>query len=167
MRPVDYNPFAFEHVAAQGRGNDRYLAHLSKNDQIVPEELITPQVSAVLKQILGRQFEQFRVGSGKNAINPKTGLMEFEDGDSGAAGDAGAGGQGGPGDPSGSPDAGGPASSGQGAAGPGPGEAVGGGSATGGTGPGVGGFGGGIGQSSDSSAGTTGTSSGRGGEVGT
>ncbi len=117
LEPVGHDPFRFAHVAALGRGQDRYLAHMSAGDTVIPVELVTPRVKLVLQAILGHQYEQFVVASGRNRVNPKTHLFEFEDGgdggdggggggDTGGGGAAGEGGAGGPGDPAGSPDSG-------------------------------------------------------------
>jgi len=142
LKPVDYDPFLLDHVAAQGNGADRFLAHMSPGDLVIPEEHVTPEIRAIHAQILGRLAPRFTVGHPQNSINGKTGLIQFEDG-----GDGGDGGDGTGGNDSG-------------------GGAVGGGSSTGGLGGGYGGFGEGVGQSRDSSPGETG-GQGLGGETGT
>lgn len=99
------NPLDIETLtgaAAAGRNGDRFLAHVTPGDIVVPVEKVTPQVKNVLGQILGSQLSRFTVGHPDNSINPKTGIREFEEGGGGSEGGGGDTGGGNSGDSSGS-----------------------------------------------------------------
>lgn len=95
LTQVEHDPkSAFGHVAALGNGSDKFLAHMARGDTVIPVERITPGVRALLAHVLGKDLEQFTVGSKANHVNKKTGLIEFYDGgeSGGEAGDSGFGG---------------------------------------------------------------------------
>ena len=64
-----------------GRKGDTILAHLSKGEIVIPKILAEDEdFKAVLSKYAeesGTNIEKITVGSGKNSINPKTGLIEF------------------------------------------------------------------------------------------
>lgn len=118
FEPVDHDPFTpLAHVAAEGVRSDTHLGHLATHDVVVPHEIQTPLVKRLLKMILGPQLARFTVGNPANARNPKTGLIQFDDGDGGGGtGDGGGGGN--------SEGGGGPDSSGAGGGSEGPGPTI-------------------------------------------
>ncbi len=68
-------------LAAQGRGGDTELAHLTPGEIILPEFLQTPELLSLLHQAAAANnipFDSLRIGSRKNRINPNTGLPEFD-----------------------------------------------------------------------------------------
>ena len=68
-------------LAAQGRGGDTELAHLTPGEIILPEFLQTPELLSLLHQAAAANnipFDSLRIGSRKNRINPNAGLPEFE-----------------------------------------------------------------------------------------
>lgn len=152
-----------EHIAmlaAQGRGGDTKLGHLSHGDIVVPREKVTPTIRAMLRSA-GIPMRRFTVGYSANSINPKTGLPEFDGGGAAGAGEGGGGGGGGGGGSGGG--GGGPGDSS--GAGGGPGDAPGTGAdspapgapASAGIGGGIGGSG--VGAGTAAASGVTGTES--------
>ena len=69
-------------VAMGGRGGDTHIAHVTPGEVVVPNRLQTPAFQAALRQLArahGIDPDQLRVASDRNAINPYTGQMEFDD----------------------------------------------------------------------------------------
>jgi hypothetical protein len=69
-----------QHLAPQGRGEDTEIAHVTPGEVVVPMRLQTPEVMAALYRAAQEHdipFEQLRVGSKVNSINPNTGVAEF------------------------------------------------------------------------------------------
>jgi len=69
-------------LAAQGRGGDTEVAHVTPGEIVLPEALQTPAVLNALRRAAmsaNMSLEQFRVGSPRNSINPQTGQPEFFD----------------------------------------------------------------------------------------
>ena len=67
-------------LAAQGRGGDTEIAHVTPGEIVLPQPLQTPAVLDALREAAMRAnipLEQLRVGSGHNSINPQTGQPEF------------------------------------------------------------------------------------------
>jgi len=67
-------------LAAQGRGGDTEIAHVTLGEIILPEVLHTPAVLNAIRQAAmdaNIPLEQLRVGSDFNSINPQTGQPEF------------------------------------------------------------------------------------------
>lgn len=84
-----------EQLAAQGRNGDTLLAHLTPGEIVVPAS-VQPALRGLLSQAFARQgLDAQRYTAGQHASrNPKTGLLEFFDGDGegeGADGGLGAG----------------------------------------------------------------------------
>jgi len=68
-------------LAAQGRGDDTEIVHVARGEFVVPQALQTPELLKVLRHAAkarGIPFDRLRVGSGRNSINPKTGVAEFD-----------------------------------------------------------------------------------------
>ena len=65
----------------KGRDGDKMIAHLTPGEIVIPRSLAEDDdFRAVLTEFFKENnvdLEKFIVGSGKNKINPKTGLMEF------------------------------------------------------------------------------------------
>jgi hypothetical protein len=73
-----------EALALQGRGGDTKIAHLTPGEMVIPRSLITPELLNMLAAVArqhGVDPREFFVGSGRNAVNPHTGQMEFDDSD--------------------------------------------------------------------------------------
>src|SRR5262249_30890445 len=68
-------------VAAQGRGGDSEIAHLTPGEMVIPKRLQTPEVLAALQRAAGGSIARFTVGHPTNRTNPKTGAPEFDDDD--------------------------------------------------------------------------------------
>jgi len=71
-------------VALGGRGGDREIAHVTPGEIVIPQRLQTPAVIDALRAEAthaGIDLESLQIGSGRNSINPHTGQMEFNDGD--------------------------------------------------------------------------------------
>ncbi len=67
-------------LAAQGRGEDTEIAHVTRGEFVVPQALQTPEFMAALQRAAEAQnipLERLRVGSAKNSLNPATGAPEF------------------------------------------------------------------------------------------
>lgn len=67
-------------LAAQGRGSDTEIAHVTPGEIVLPEALQTPAVLTAIRQAAMDAeipLEQLRVGSTQNSINPRTGQPEF------------------------------------------------------------------------------------------
>jgi hypothetical protein len=54
-----------------------FLAHVSPNQIVVPEEFQTDEVMTALEAAMGRELERFTVGSGEERRNPASGLRAF------------------------------------------------------------------------------------------
>ncbi len=73
-----------EVLALQGRGGDRHIAHVTPGEMVIPRSLLTPELMGMLAAVArqhGVDPREFFVGSGRNAVNPHTGQMEFDDGE--------------------------------------------------------------------------------------
>ncbi len=71
-----------EVLALQGRGGDRHIAHVTPGEMVIPRSLLTPELMGMLAAVArqhGVDPREFFVGSGRNAVNPHTGQMEFDD----------------------------------------------------------------------------------------
>jgi hypothetical protein len=68
-------------VAAQGRGGDTAIAHLTPGEMVIPKRLQTPEVMAALKRAAGGSLARLQVGHPANRLNPRTGAPEFDDDD--------------------------------------------------------------------------------------
>jgi hypothetical protein len=92
-------------VAAEaGRGGDRVLGHLTPGELVVPKSCQTPELMALFARAAhakGMDPNRYIVGSEEASRNPRTGLEEFLEGDSGGVGDTGEGGNSNGGDSSG------------------------------------------------------------------
>ncbi len=69
-------------LAAQGRGGDTEIAHVTPGEIVLPKALQTPTVLGAIHQAAmdaGIPVDQLRVGSTLNSINPQTGQPEFFD----------------------------------------------------------------------------------------
>jgi len=76
-----HNKRQAEDLAAQGRGGDTEIAHVTPGEIVLPDALQTPAVLGAIRQAamdanipLGR----LRIGSASNSINPETGIAEFD-----------------------------------------------------------------------------------------
>ncbi|PGH55883.1 hypothetical protein CRT60_21770 [Azospirillum palustre] len=81
-------------VAAEqaGRGGDRVLGHLTPGELVVPKSCQTPELMALFAKVAhgaGLDPNRFIVGSPEASKNPRTGLEEFLEGESGGVGDTG------------------------------------------------------------------------------
>ena len=81
-------------VAAEkaGRGGDRVLGHLTPGELVVPKSCQTPELMELFARAAhgaGLDPNRFIVGSPEASRNPRTGLEEFLEGDSGGVGDTG------------------------------------------------------------------------------
>lgn len=68
-------------LAAQGQGQDSLVAHLTPGELVVPKQVQTPQVLAVLNQAFqqaGANPMQFQAGNPANQHNPQTGMPMFD-----------------------------------------------------------------------------------------
>ncbi len=69
-----------EELAAQGRGGDTEIAHVTPGEIVLPDALQTPAVLYAIRQAAldaNIPLERLRVGSAVNSINPHTGQPEF------------------------------------------------------------------------------------------
>jgi lysozyme len=69
-----------QQLAAQGRGEDTEVAHVTRGELVVPQALQTPEFMAALAraaEAYGVPLERLRIGSAMNRINPETGAPEF------------------------------------------------------------------------------------------
>ncbi len=69
-------------MALQGRGGDTEVAHVTVGEIVLPKALQTRAVIEALGRAAGEAgipLNRLRVGSGRNAVNPHTGLPEFAD----------------------------------------------------------------------------------------
>jgi muramidase (phage lysozyme) len=69
-----------EELAAQGRGEDTEIAHLTPGEIVVPEALQRPEFMAALRRAAADQgisLDTLCIGNAKNSINPDTGVPEF------------------------------------------------------------------------------------------
>jgi hypothetical protein len=67
-------------LAAQGRGNDTEVAHVALGEIVLPKVLQTSNVLNAIRQAAqdaNIPFDQLRIGSASNSINPETGMPEF------------------------------------------------------------------------------------------
>ncbi len=74
------NKLQSEVLALQGRRGDRVVAHLTPGEVVIPLQMQTPAVRAVLSAAAreaGIDLSRLVVGNGSNAINPDTGAPEF------------------------------------------------------------------------------------------
>lgn len=70
-----------EMLAAEGRGDDTEVAHVTPGEMVIPRVFQTPEVLAALTRVAaaeGVPLERFRVGAARNNINPNTGAPEFD-----------------------------------------------------------------------------------------
>ena len=70
----------FDEIAAQGRGGDTMLAHVSPGEMVIPSEFLEdPTIKQRFLSFLSEQGiedpERYVVGSDSNSINPSTGLQ--------------------------------------------------------------------------------------------
>lgn len=75
------NP-ATNQMAAQGRGGDQMMAHVTPGDYVIPKDILVqhPDFLVKLKKVMADEHEDYRthlVGSGFENINPETGAPEF------------------------------------------------------------------------------------------
>ncbi len=66
--------------AAQGRGGDTEIAHVTRGELVVPRALQNPEVLAVLRRAAAAHNippEALSIGNARNRINPKTGQPQF------------------------------------------------------------------------------------------
>lgn len=86
-------------LGMHGRGGDDTVAHLDSGEIVIPKRAQTPELVAMFEQATrqaGLEPDRFVVGRDNNATNPRTGMIEFDDGGSGdGTGDSGGGGHGG------------------------------------------------------------------------
>lgn len=72
---------AFGQMAAQqGRGGDALVAHLTPGEIMVPPQIQTPELMAILQQAFsqaGAKPQQFTAGSPQSKMNPQTGMPEY------------------------------------------------------------------------------------------
>ncbi|MBY0511604.1 MAG: hypothetical protein K2P94_15820 [Rhodospirillaceae bacterium] len=71
-----------EELAAQGRGGDTEIAHVTVGEIVLPDALQTPAVLDAIRQAAVNAnipLARLRVGSALNSINPETGQPEFFD----------------------------------------------------------------------------------------
>ena len=69
-----------EKLAAEGRGADSEVAHITPGEMVIPRVFQTPEVLAALAKVAAAQgvpLDRFRVGDARNRINPETGAPEF------------------------------------------------------------------------------------------
>ena len=68
-----------QELAAQGRGDDTEVAHLTRGELVVPKELQNPEVLAALTLAAAHNIplEMLSIGNAQNRINPNTGAPEF------------------------------------------------------------------------------------------
>ena len=76
-------PAIAQRMAEYGRGSDKFLAHLAPDETVIPRPVLDafPQLRESLfehMRQMGTDPERYVVGSGKNSINPATGLPEFD-----------------------------------------------------------------------------------------
>ncbi len=89
--------FALDQVAKKGRKGDTELGHLTKNDRVIPAEIIKGELKSDLDAVMkkhGLDPERYSVGSKKNSIHPETGLPEFYGEGGSGGGEPGGGGTG-------------------------------------------------------------------------
>jgi hypothetical protein len=87
-------------LALQGRGGDTRIAHVAPGEVVIPRSLMTPALMEKLTREarrLGIDPASLQIGSGRNVINPRTGMPQFDEEDledqgTDAADDMGAGG---------------------------------------------------------------------------
>lgn len=73
-----------EVLALQGRRGDTRIAHLTPGEVVIPRRLQTPGLMRALEALArhqGIEPASLHVGSGRNAVNPHTGQMEFAEPD--------------------------------------------------------------------------------------
>lgn len=76
MQRIDYTQ---NETAKQGRNGDKYMAHVTDDEMIVPANLLSPEIIEQLRAemiALGINPDEYTVG-GEMSINPETGLPEF------------------------------------------------------------------------------------------
>lgn len=69
-----------EQLAAEGRGHDTEVAHVTPGEMVIPHLFQTPEVLAALSKVAdahGVPLGRFRIGDARNSINPRTGAPEF------------------------------------------------------------------------------------------
>jgi len=67
-------------LAAQGRGGDTEVAHVTPGELVIPPNLQTPEILSLLQEAAfarGIDITRLFVGSEGNSINPRTGAGEF------------------------------------------------------------------------------------------
>jgi|DEB0MinimDraft_6_1074348.scaffolds.fasta_scaffold00481_5 hypothetical protein len=72
-----------EKLAGLGRGSDSVILHASLGELVMPKEVLNsnPELTAQLRSAMenmGLDPDQYVIGSEKNSINPKTGLVEMK-----------------------------------------------------------------------------------------
>jgi len=68
-------------LAAQGRGGDTEVAHVTPGELVLPPDLQTPELMALLQDAAdarGINVARLFVGSARNSINPRTRTREFK-----------------------------------------------------------------------------------------
>jgi hypothetical protein len=76
-------PGMMQQAAAQGRGGDQIMAHLTPGEIQIPPAIQTPQLMAAIRQAFaqaGLNPAQFVAGSPTAGVNPATGVQEFNSG---------------------------------------------------------------------------------------
>ncbi len=69
-----------ENLAAEGRGSDTEVAHVTPGEMVIPRVFQTPEVMAAIAKVAaahGVPLDRFRVGDVHNSVNRKTGAPEF------------------------------------------------------------------------------------------
>lgn len=70
-----------EKLAAEGRGDDTEVAHVTPGEIVIPRVFQTPEVLAALAHVAaahGVPLDRFRVGDARNSVNPNAGAPEFD-----------------------------------------------------------------------------------------
>jgi hypothetical protein len=71
-------------LALQGRGGDTQIAHVAPGEVVIPRSLMTPALMEALTRTalkLGIDPASLQIGSGRNVINPNTGMPQFDEED--------------------------------------------------------------------------------------
>ena len=70
-----------QELAAQGRGDDTEIAHLTPGELVIPRALQSPELLNALQRAAAAHnipLEMLSVGNARNRINPDTGAPEFD-----------------------------------------------------------------------------------------
>ena len=71
-------------VTLGGKPEHTELVHATPGEIVIPADLRTPELMAALQaaaEAQGIDLSRFEVGNGRNSVNPRTGLVEFQDGE--------------------------------------------------------------------------------------